>query len=400
MQRNFWSLMLALVLVAGTVQAQPVVQIQIVDGDTLYDLQGISSPDDQEYIRLIALNPQLGTESRAFYDDQDRFIVIIREDELLNTEGLGVVVPVVVSLAEVFPPDVTPNITLVPTGTANTGSSWWVLPLQIGVIIAVLAFLAWLAIVLIRNRQRRIANEREEVERLAQESMEEQARQHRLTLDPVTSGLPFVEGGIPSSDTTRLENFFNQQAAHGYAERHNLAPSEVRAERIGPIEAGCIHGEGVVSYRDGREEPRRIPEPGIDAYRARYRMPDGTEHVMHCLEQCMNPIVLPSTTSQGVLHGFTFVLDSEAVSAPAPVTPMPTQAPALARTEAMPQDTTLDVGGTQMILPAGSNVAVNDHELRITVLASPVPTTIVVRRTQDVAVEIPVDVDNDAAATA
>ncbi len=138
---------------------------------------------------------------------------------------------------------------------------------------------------------------------------EESWEERELRLDPITSGKPYVAGGIEPTETRRLESFFDQRAMALYRERNpTVERFTFHVDRIGPIQVGTIFGEGLVGYLGSTMKPRRIPEPGIRAYQARYRFPDGTEEVLQTLQACMNPV-----NSGDTYKGFVFIEDRPVV---------------------------------------------------------------------------------------
>lgn len=177
-----------------------------------------------------------------------------------------------------------------------------------------------------------VAAARAEAEAAAAELLrrEEEEREWQLSLNPVTSGYPYVRGGIAPHETERLQNFFVSQATSHYAERTGQEVARILVSQVGPIERGLIHGQGEVGYLGQKPKPRRISEPGIRAYRARFRFPDGTEEELVCLAGCMNP-----TRGFGgdVYRGFTFVPDEAIVAPPVPPT----------ETVPIPEDATVTV---------------------------------------------------------
>lgn len=145
----------------------------------------------------------------------------------------------------------------------------------------------------------------------------ENTREKELKRDPVTSGPAIVPGGISSTETTRLENYFQSQAGQiAFDHGMFIAPPV----RISPIEEGMISGEGMVGYAD-RARRRKI-NPAVPGYRAKFRFPDGSERDLMSLEGCMNPC----TRGEG-MTGFNFV-PGRIVVPLTPSTPEPTPEPA------------------------------------------------------------------------
>ncbi len=110
--------------------------------------------------------------------------------------------------------------------------------------------------------------------------------------NPVTSGPAIVPGGIQPNETQRLNDYFDREALS----RH--------ATRVGPVESGTIVGDGTIGYANGEERPYHVATP-LRAYRARFRMQDGTEKTFITLQGCMNPV----NSGGEVYQGFVFNSD-------------------------------------------------------------------------------------------
>ncbi len=124
---------------------------------------------------------------------------------------------------------------------------------------------------------------------------------NQLRLDPVTSGQPYVNGGISPDNPEQLERQFDNQARF-------MSGGRQFPERISPIQKGKIFGEGLVGYLDQGFQPRKIDEPGVPAYQATYRFANGEEITLQSLMGCMNPI------EEGIgqtRKGYTFVPDGQ-----------------------------------------------------------------------------------------
>jgi hypothetical protein len=235
------------------------------------------------------------------------------------------------------------------------------------ILLVVLAIVLVVGLLYLRNRiadwhDARMAREHE-AERTA-------AHEAELTQNPVTSGPAYVPGGIPTTEPQRLHNFFEQQAIARYAERNpNVDRNSIRVEQLGPVECGTIAGEGEVGYLGGQWRPRRIQEPGIDAYQARFRYQDNTEEIIQCIEHCMNPVRLGGQ----VMRGFTFTARRAAVPIPEPVAPAPQAVPhpavAVARIRAAADEegqSTIKVGDRMMTVERGAHFEVANGKVMIT----------------------------------
>lgn len=183
-----------------------------------------------------------------------------------------------------------------PQTTPEAAGTSWTIPQWVGW--AALGLLALVLLTIYRLRRGRLQPD------------EEVLIEDELSKDPITSGTPYVAGGIKPTETDRLANQMDSLAIAQYVIR-NPQTSIVQVDRIGPIESGLIHGVGLVGYLgprgyfSGEDKPRRIEEPGIQAYRAKYRFPDGSEDYLMALQGCMNPV----TNGGETYKGFTFVPD-------------------------------------------------------------------------------------------
>ncbi len=317
MTRSKWWVVLALAALVAVGNAPVVAQTQPADtgytverGDTLYALRGIYRADQPEMRALVILNSFLAERGRTFTDAKGRFIVILKPGEVLDgIERLGVTVdPVTIDEFRLAPARVTQAGTDADARTEPAAFDWMRTALY--VLVALAAIAAIMALATWSRRRRDQATRREEHER-------------ELQQDPITSGTPYVPGGIPATEPQRLEDFFEQQAVARYADRNpHVDRNTVRVTRVGPIESGTISGEGLVGYLGGEMRPRRIATP-LNAYQARYRFPDGTEELLQCLQACMNPVAYGGD----VYRGFTFTPATAVVAPPEPPQPVPQAVP-------------------------------------------------------------------------
>jgi hypothetical protein len=73
--------------------AQTPLSYRVKQGDTLFTLAGIHSPDQSELKALVILNQKLAEPSRTSFDKQGRFIVVLYPGEnLVGLDGLGLTV--------------------------------------------------------------------------------------------------------------------------------------------------------------------------------------------------------------------------------------------------------------------------------------------------------------------
>jgi len=298
-------------------------------GDVLYTLEGNYSGKPNQWRRLVDANPFLKNPGRIWVDGKGRTIALIRPGEKLRGLGeLGIIPqPLPLDRLKVEAP-----APIVPAPMPKADHSWlWWLVLALCALLIFAAFLASLVAFRIQNN-REINRRRQEIEqqrrRIEEQAAADVQRERELGQNPITSGQPFVPGGIPATEPNRIADHFAQQAAQRYSERHpGIDPATVRPIRVGPIEEGLISGEGMVGYLD-RARPRRI-NPPVPGYQARFRFPDGTEEVMQSLVGCMNPVYY----GEG-MRGFTFTPGR--VIVPAPVVAQPAQVQRSATANATP----------------------------------------------------------------
>ena len=191
---------------------------------------------------------------------------------------------------------------------------WLVIIALLAVAVALYFLLDWWKVS--RANKAREATEEAEQRRRETERVVDRKREATKRLEPEQLGTPVVAGGIPPTETERLQNFFEQQAVNSYVARHpELAGNRnsVRPTLVGQIEHGMLSGEGQVRDLDGTWHDSIINAPGRPGYQARFRYPDGTEELMQSYQACMNPV----RSGQG-MRGYTFVPDTTTVATPEP----------------------------------------------------------------------------------
>lgn len=348
----------ALAMVLMAVGRMPIVIAQaqeghiVQQGDTLWRLSGNYLGDPVRWGEVLGANPFLKQPGRQFKLPDGRIVILIKPGEILEgLDYLGVTAEPV-PIEELKPaPAETGKVADANTQTAlpqsEFGFDWlWAFLVILGLIAAYLIY-SMIKSSLQASRERRKRQERE----------------RELRQDPVMSGPAMVPGGIPATDTGRLENFFEQQAIARYGERNpGVDRNMIRVTRVGPIEEGTISGEGLVGYLGGQWHPRRIETP-LRAYQARYRFPDATEEVLQCLQACMNPVAYGGET----YRGFTFTVGQAVVAPPEPPTPIPQPVPhpaiAVARIRAAAQEeghSTVTVGDRVITVERGVHFTVSD----------------------------------------
>jgi len=337
--------------------------------DTLWELAGTHRSDHETWREVYELNPFLKEQGRRFKKQDGTIVVIVKPGEqLVGLQKFGIMPDPIPYEKLVLSEQPTKALKTAKSAPENMDTTWDAIDV---VQACILAFGIPLVLLLlgmaIRAHVRRRRQKRQ--------------REIELNQDPVTSRPPMVPGGIPATETKRLNEYFDQRAIDAFQRRYPGSEQDrnaIRVERISPIQSGRVHGEGSVGYAD-TARPRRIPEP-IPAYRARFRLPDGTEEEIVCLQACMNPVFW----GEG-LRGFHFIPDGnpDVVPAPEPPTPGPQVVPhpaVVARATRVAADeaghSTLTIGDQVMVINGAVHLKVDDEagavfiehgELKITV---------------------------------
>lgn len=378
MKRKMWVLVLVLglfVALPAFVAAQTSVY-QVQSGDTGWELARQYYSDATTWQRIVDMNPFLQKPGRVFEQDGKIILLLKPGEELSGLERLNIAPPQAVPIEQLVP---AAKVTRAPNTVSTQEASGaglsqenWLLMLLFGLLIVTILYFMFRDTVnnlVIPSRRRAIQQQRE--------------REREMQRDPVTSGPAMVPGGIPPTDTGRLQSFFDEQAVASYARRNpTVDRTTIRAQRIGPIETGTITGEGLVGYLGGQFRPRRITTP-LQAYQARYRFPDATEEVLQCLQACMNPVAFGGE----VYRGFTFTPATQAVPTPEPVRPAPQPAPhpaiAVRAIRAAADDdarSTLTIGDRVMVFERGVHLTVDEQTSTVSVLGGPFEMTVRPRR--------------------
>lgn len=335
----------------STVLSENAIPVRIVKGNAPWRFAG------SEWRIITELNPDLKKKVVEYSADDIRvtweagkvYLIPIRFLDELQAQNPGA--------AEVVPNPYAVNragseVVVPPPAPAKNGfGSLWFLLLPLIAALLLSAYVWGLPWWNERKWQQQLEGERQERVRQQAEADAEQRRQ--LALDPITSGTPYVPGGIEPTDTVRLEAFFDSQALEGYLRGNpGTDRATVRVERVGPVESGTLSGEGLAGYLDNpNPQPRRFdpPQPG---YQARYRMPDGTERVLQSLQRCMNPV-----TRGEFLAGFTFTPTGVAVPAPVPPAVPTPMRPTIAAT-ATANRSSMVAGNRRFSFPEGAIILV------------------------------------------
>ncbi|KKT63520.1 MAG: Peptidoglycan-binding protein [Candidatus Giovannonibacteria bacterium GW2011_GWC2_44_9] len=186
-------------------------------------------------------------------------------------------------------------------------------------------------------------------------------RAHRWRfLNPITSGSPVVEGGIPPTRPCDVEERFQRIAERHYGEENPSANlSAERPVRVGEIESGFLSGNGMVQYRD-RREPRRLRrEP---AYRSHFRFPDEHKEELYFLQGCANDVIF----SWARYVGFAWTSDRAVVPAPHPTreaspTPLRVATRSGEMVDAIPMPmATVTASGLRIVVPESAFVRVGE----------------------------------------
>lgn len=339
---------------AAAQTTQPSYTVQ--QGDTGWELARQYYDNPTIWQRIVDMNPALQQPGRVFEKDGKIILLLKPGEQLFGLDSLNVAPPKAVSLDQLVKPAEAPKQADTSATMQMGNFPWWIVALLLA---AIVGGLTWFGISRSRqNRRQLLLREQTEV------------RERELRRDPVTSGPAMVPGGIPATDTERLQNFFDEQATSRFAQRNpTVDRATIRATRVGPIEEGTISGEGLVGYLGGEFRPRRIDTP-IRAYQARYRFPDGTEEVLQCLQACMNPVQYGGDT----YRGFTFTPTQAVVPVPEPERPSPVPAPhpAMAvrriREEAGEEGrSTLTIGDRVITIDRGAHLAIDEATGNVTI---------------------------------
>ncbi|MDO8569199.1 MAG: LysM peptidoglycan-binding domain-containing protein [bacterium] len=284
----------------------------IQKGDTLWYLEGIQRGDPTQWRRLVSLNPFLEKPGRIF-DKNGKTIALIKPGEkLYGLEEMGIL------------PRALPLSALKEAGSMENWSVFWFL-VALVLAVGILVLLFYRAFEWVRRR------------------------------NPVTSGEPVVPGGIAPSDSARVRSHFDTIANRRFA---SSVPNTPRPIRIGPIESGFLSGNGVVRYRDGSEQHHRLNRQ--TAFRARFRLPNGTEEVLYFLQGCANDVVFHDYV------GFNWEAGEEIVPAPIPV---PAQQDRVAPLRAVSETGVMSahymINDIEITAPAGTELRVNGQNLSL-----------------------------------
>lgn len=299
MRKVLFVLAMAMFLSLGASVAQEAPEPYVVQpGDTLWELSGEYLDDPLKWGELIGKNPFLKEPGRQFQKEDGTIVVVIKPGEQLNgLQEMGITaipLPELLDKLRLAPAEVE----TAESQTLSRNSLFW------GIVAALVTALLIYAM----------------------------TRYSWRFKNPITSGQPIVEGGIPPSDSGSIESRFEQMAQRRFGELYPTADSNIsRPRRVSDIEHGSLSGNGQVHYRDSVETRHLVDEPG---YRAEFEFvnPDGStrRETLYFLQRCANDV-----TFQGKwLTGYTFTLasESERVVVPAPAAeepePTPVESPA------------------------------------------------------------------------
>lgn len=307
------------------------VTYEVQEGDNLWTLADLYRGDPTKWTQLLEMNPFLSEKGRIFENKDGKLVVLVRPGErLAGLEELGIT-PAPLPISALAPRAPASTST---SASSEGGMSWLQILLILLFALLALAFAIALATGLFRS--------------------------------PVRSGPPVVPNGIPPNNPRGIADRFRDMADRRNGELHptTAMANLVRPRRIGPITEGTLSGIGSVGYDGGVRMPRVMHnEP---AYRARFQFADGHQEELYFLQGCANDVVL-----QGARYfGFTF-REGRAVAEP------PAPQPAVAETtqpttlRAVPQQppvfAKMTLLGQEYSVPVGSEVAVEDGAVRITV---------------------------------
>ncbi len=357
----FLAVALGLFLVAAPAFAEsPVITGEmgyyVLPGDTLWELSADRLHDPFKWGQVVGANPFLQQTGRVF-DRRGKTIVLIRPGEkLVGLEQLGVVpMPVPIEQLQALPTPA-PKIPQVPQQSWGTSLLFFALdywPLLLALLFAAIAVLIYWY--MRRQEQRRPASQ---------------------------AGPAVVHGGIRLNEPARVEERFQNIADQHYMAANPVANLGIaRPVRVSEVEHGFLSGRGRVEYAGGVMQERTMNrEP---AYRARFRMPDGTEETLHFLREGANDVTFSGTRYTGYTFEPSTGRDRVVVLAPAPAPAQPAatpvEEPAATGATASPQAEVVPLRPTPMVvtleglritLPEGSVVETDGGEIALTLQRS------------------------------
>jgi len=282
----------------------------IQKGDTLWWLEGFHRGDPSQWLRIVDDNPFLKEPGRIYEKDGKIIAVIKPGEELKGLVELGI-----------LPQEIPVSEFQVVLGAPVESIIFFIM---LGLAIAAALYGI--------------------------------SRLYRILSDPATSGQPIVQGGLFAGRSRDIETRFQRIA-------ETRAEGDIAPQRIGPIEEGFLSGYGRVQYRDRSEMKRLSREP---AFRARFRLQDGTEEDLYFLQRCGNDVTL----YRARYFGFTFERTHQVVPEPQPAQ---TQAGRTSlRVAAVGEGqivavTKFRINDLEITVPEGSVFSVTDDKVNISI---------------------------------
>ncbi len=344
----------AFVLLIAAILALPLIVVaqeprstyKVKQGDTVWGLSGQFLHDPFKWGQVVGMNPFLRQPNRQFILPDGRLVVVIKPGETLV--GIGQIsgeAPVPIPVQQIVTQGALPLPLAAPSMITTNNYFFgfvppWLFWLVVGAVLIAGGYAIW-----------------------------------RIFQNPGTSGTPVVRGGIDPSASTNIESRAQQIADHHYMASSSTATitPDNRPVRIGEIEYGTLSGFGRVQYDGGRIEMRRLNnEP---AYRAQFRFPGGREEHLQFLQICGNDVTIANMR----YLDFTFNRQRPVVPATAPPAPEPVREPTPLRpvaTAPATQTTMVVAGEREFIVPIGTQVRVEDGQVRLVV---PTACTVIIR---------------------
>jgi len=302
---------------------------KVQPGDTLWQLAGDQLDDPLKWGKILGANPFLDEPGRVFEKDGKIIVLIKPGEELVIPDGLGIKL-ISVPLSElqvVAPPAAVEESAL----RKIAALPWWAY-------VAFMALAVFAAYWYIR---------------------------HRLS-NPIASGPAVIPGGIRPDEGNRLRQEFQRMAAANFADRTGVTGHSLESFSIEEVATGRFSGPWMIGYRGQSPQLKRMN--GEAGYRARVRFPDNHEETLYSLQACFNPARMGERM---FTRGGRFE-EGEAVNTaprPEPIRRRDEQ-PAFRPTagEASPTETnstTFNVGGHEIVVPAGTEVRTDGSRLII-----------------------------------
>lgn len=284
MRRQFVRIVMLVLLLLVTAQVTRA-QYAVQNGDSLWKIAGKELLDAREWEKIYADNPFLAQEHRRFEKDGVIYVLLKPGEVLKGFDPQGGITPTLEELK-------TPDAKVVEVEKPRT--FWEKLQSGLWGLVWFLVFCCLLAMyIAMRDSVNRWRN---------------------LRKDPVTSGLPVVQGGVTSEAAPAR---FQEQAARQW-QRETLRTASSSLFTILRSVRGRGWGIIDVGYADGTHADRRLN--GEVVYQAEVRFPDGKTETLYMLQGCGNDLRFGNIRNYTPAEGFRFEPDvatvTPAVTAP------------------------------------------------------------------------------------